>query len=130
MKCPHCGIHFHDNWNDKFFERFQNILTSRQEIGEVTWRYRSAICPACHDCTIEVIRTVADVRVAESRMIYPIGANRGPVPAEVPPEIADDYIEACNVLPISAKAYGALSRRCLQNILHAHGYKGRDLSQE
>ena len=60
------------------------------------------------------------------RQVYPIGANRGPVSPVVPPEIADDYIEACNVLPISAKASAALSRRCLQNMLHAHGYKAKD----
>ena len=64
------------------------------------------------------------------RQVYPIGANRGPVPPEVPPEIARDYVEACNVLPISAKASAALSRRCLQNMLHAHAYKARDLAKE
>ncbi|MBI5260255.1 MAG: DUF4145 domain-containing protein [Bradyrhizobium sp.] len=64
------------------------------------------------------------------RQIHPIGANRGPVPNEVPPPIAQDYIEACNVLPISAKASAALSRRCLQNMLHAAGYKAKDLARE
>jgi hypothetical protein len=34
------------------------------------------------------------------------------------------------VLPISAKASAALSRRCLQNMLHAHGYRARDLANE
>jgi hypothetical protein len=52
------------------------------------------------------------------------------VPSEVSPEIGDDYIEACNVLPISPKASAALARRCLQNILRAHGYKDKDLSRE
>jgi Domain of unknown function (DUF4145) len=54
----------------------------------------------------------------------------GPVPPEVPEQIAEDYIEACNVLPISAKASAALARRCLQNMLHAHGYKTGVLAQE
>jgi hypothetical protein len=49
---------------------------------------------------------------------------------DVPPEIAVDYVEACNVLPISAKASAALSRRCLQNMLHADGYKAKDLAKE
>ena len=35
----------------------------------------------------------------EGLQIYPIGANRGPVPVDVPLEIAVDYVEACNVLP-------------------------------
>jgi hypothetical protein len=68
--------------------------------------------------------------VTEWRQIWPIGANRGPVPSEVPGPIAQDYIEACNVLPISAKASAALSRRCLQNMLHAADYRDRDLSRE
>ena len=66
----------------------------------------------------------------EGLQIYPIGANRGPVPVDVPPEIAVNYVEACNVLPISAKASAALSRRCLQNMLHADGYKAKDLAKE
>ena len=35
-----------------------------------------------------------------------------------------------SVLPISAKSSAALARRCLQNLLHQSGYKGRDLSAE
>jgi Domain of unknown function (DUF4145) len=62
--------------------------------------------------------------------IYPVGTNRGPVPPEVPEHIARDYIEACRVLPFSAKASAALSRRCLQTILHEQGYKARDLAKE
>jgi hypothetical protein len=47
-----------------------------------------------------------------------------------PKRLLKDYVEACNVLPISPKASAALSRRCLQNILHKEGYKGRDLAVE
>jgi hypothetical protein len=48
---------------------------------------------------------------------------------EVPANIAEDYVEACNVLPISPKASAAL-RRCLQNMLRANNYKARDLAHE
>jgi Domain of unknown function (DUF4145) len=71
-----------------------------------------------------------DNPIEDWRQVYPIGANRGPVPPEVPPGIAQDYIEACNVLPISPKASAALSRRCLQNMLHAYGYKTKHLAKE
>ena len=37
--------------------------------------------------------------------------------AEVPPEFAGDYLEACLVIADSPKASAALSRRCLQHIL-------------
>jgi hypothetical protein len=66
----------------------------------------------------------------EWRMIYPIGASRGPVSPELPDEIKKDYVEACIVLPFSSRASAALSRRCLQNILHREGYKARDLAAE
>ena len=54
---------------------------------------------------------------ARSRMVWPKGLSRAPVPPEVPTAIAEDYMEACVVLGDSATASAALSRRCLQNIL-------------
>jgi hypothetical protein len=52
------------------------------------------------------------------------------VPPEVPKPIATDYAEACRVLPLSAKASAALSRRCLQAILNDKGYKSSDLARQ
>jgi hypothetical protein len=81
--------------------------------------------------TIEVAEVDQDYKPkSEWRQMYPIGANRGPVPPEVPREIAQDYMEACNVLPISPKASAALARRCLQSMLHANGYTAKNLSLE
>lgn len=40
-----------------------------------------------------------------------------PAAPEVEPQFAEDYNEACLVLPFSPKASVALSRRCLQNII-------------
>jgi hypothetical protein len=89
------------------------------------------VCSRCKDVVIEIAPlTTSGARLENWRMVYPIGASRGPVSAEVPVEISKDYIEACNVLPISAKASATLSRRCLQNILHAFGYKDRTLDKE
>jgi hypothetical protein len=126
MRCPHCTVSFHDNWDEHYIEHRGNL---------VDWWYRTAHCPACKTYIIEAThgdwnsdsRSVA----AEGwRQIYPPGSNRGPVPPEVPKNIAADYIEACLVLPLSPKASAALSRRCLQNILHNHGYTGRDLAKQ
>jgi hypothetical protein len=52
------------------------------------------------------------------------------VPPDVPKLIAQDYVEACEVLPISPKASAALARRCLQTILHDQGYNDKDLARE
>ena len=131
MKCPHCTIYFHDNWDGSYMERGRGIVES-PDIGLGRyWYYRSALCPNCNDVTIEMARAYGNEHEEKAwRQIYPIGASRGPVPPEVPGDIAQDYIEACNVLPTSAKASAALSRRCLQNMLHAHGYKSKDLAKE
>ena len=65
------------------------------------------------------------------QLVWPRGANRPPCPPEVPPEIAEDYYEACLVLDDSPKASAALSRRCLQNILVSKAGAGkRDLADQ
>jgi hypothetical protein len=60
-----------------------------------------------------------------------IGFGRGQIPLPAFCEsIATDYVEACRVLLASAKASAALSRRCLQVMLHDQGYKKRDLAKQ
>ncbi|MGM4870453.1 DUF4145 domain-containing protein [Bradyrhizobium sp. 956_D2_N1_5] len=130
MKCPHCSIHFHDNWYNDYFRRGQNSSKGRIGAVEGYWMYRNSVCPNCGELTIEVTVGTDKEPLVPWRQIFPIGANRGPVPAAVLAAIANDYIEACNVLPISAKASAALSRRCLQNMLRAGGYKDKDLAKE
>lgn len=53
--------------------------------------------------------------------VLPPGSARPPAKEQVPGELADDYNEACLVLPYSAKASAALSRRCLQHLLELQG---------
>jgi hypothetical protein len=130
MQCPHCGIHFHDNWQNHPFARAKGYVSVPDT--NYIWVYRTAYCPACKDVIIEIVTQNIEVDYPADvwRQVYPLGANRGPVPPEIPSEIAQDYIEACNVLPISAKASAALARRCLQSMLHAHAYKAKDLAKE
>ena len=52
------------------------------------------------------------------------------VSPEVPQEIADDYQEAHKVLQISPKASAALSRRCLERVLHDAGGAKSDVLTE
>jgi len=102
MKCPHCLIAFHDSWFENTIDRFGRVL--RAPSGEL-WKYRTAHCPKCDGLTIEI----GDSKEGW-RMVYPIGAARGPVPKEVPPDVAQDYAEACNVLgdvPIIVEKGGA-----------------------
>lgn len=132
MKCPHCTVNFHENWDGKSFVRHGGKLaTAKDEDNGAFWAYRTALCPECGELTIQVGRVNGFGHILDNwRQIYPIGASRGPVSPDVPANIAQDYIEACNVLPISPKASAALSRRCLQHMLHAHGYRAKNLAGE
>jgi hypothetical protein len=120
MKCPHCTVHFHDH---------QDVggINYRGHIG---WLYRTAKCPKCGELTIEISPPKETDGERKWRQVQPIGSNRGPVPPEVPKAIATDYVEACVVLPLSAKASAALARRCLQAVLHDQGFKGSDLAKD
>ena len=51
-------------------------------------------------------------------IVIPKAAARKPLPPEIPQQYSDDYKEACLVLGDSPKASAALSRRCLQNLIH------------
>jgi len=77
----------------------------------------------CTNCS-EVIIFFKD------NMIYPLGATRPPCPSEVPEAISQDYKEACLVEQYSKKAAAALTRRCLQTMLHDQGIKKKDLNEE
>jgi hypothetical protein len=140
MKCPHCLIDFHEE------QTWWSI--SLGDDGEGLWIVERCTCPACKRFVVflkngqmmqgrnpggQGTQNVHPHMLAgaRSRMIWPNGASRAPVPPEVPQGIVEDYKEACLVLSDSPKASAALSRRCLQNLLRgAAGIKPGDLSSE
>jgi hypothetical protein len=118
MKCPHCLENFHD--------RRVGIYIGPDVEGE--WLVVMQSCPACKKLVLHLrnandgfqpqTRIVQNWAPARSEvLIRPKGSSRPPCAAEVPPSLAGDYLEACTVLPDSAKASAALGRRCLQNLL-------------
>jgi len=128
MDCLHCGKAFHDEWA-------LTQLNEPKPIPNHTWFLRMTICPACTGETLNILRRRIHQGVLAARpeidsIAYPQSTFRKPTPNEVPKEIRADYEEACKVLPISNKASAALSRRCLQAILRAHGYPQKDLAQQ
>jgi hypothetical protein len=123
MKCPHCAVEFHDQWR----------IQSAEATHPKRWALKTTICPACQQVTIELGGFYVDngvEAIRDPKRVFPIVANRGPVSSEVPKDIAQDYIEACSVLSLSAKASATLSRRCLQSVLHQHGYNASNLAAE
>jgi hypothetical protein len=133
MKCPHCLTDFHENGASRKMLRDDITEVVGRSVGtsDVNWAYQSTQCSKCLDVTIEIAPfTQVGMRRGEWRRVLSSRSESRPRSPRVPQGIAADYVEACNVLPQSAKASAALSRRCLQSILHAAGYRGRDLNAE
>jgi len=135
MKCPHCGTEF---W-DKLVKIDVTLVDHK-----VGWFLMHQRCPAenCREFIFFLGKgaitgsppknwVIHTNNTSERFMVYPKGHHRPPVPQEVPPNIAEDYNEACLVFPDSKKASAALSRRCLQNLLREHAnVKKGNLSNE
>lgn len=112
MKCLHCLV----------------TVLPLEESHEITedltgkWKVSSSFCPSCRRSTftlfcLEVRNGIHTGRRIEEYTVYPLSSGRPPCPVEVPENLAEDYKEACVVLPFSPKASAALSRRCLQSVL-------------
>lgn len=117
-KCPHC-------WISNRFEKVSVYGSWDREVFSLNikndWEDLTLCrCTNCWDIILQL----------DGNMIYPLWSIRWNAPREVPAEIAQDFNEACLVEPLSSKAAAALARRCLQNMLHEQGIKGKDLSSE
>lgn len=127
LRCPHCLVTVYVNWE----------LMQITHEGHAAWTVKSATCPACEKVVLRLLKLVV-LRLSSTYvpagkaeidlLIWPKGIARAPVPGQVPADVAEDYVEACNVLPDSLKASAALSRRCLQHLLVKNaGAKSKDL---
>ena len=102
------------------------------------WWIFTYFCPACGRANMFLVNGISKISAQHvlkeeiSRTaIRPKHSSRPPCPSEVPPDIAEDYKEACLVLSDSPKASAALSRRCLQNLLrNVAGVNPSDLANE
>ena len=126
MKCPHCLVEFHatkeinhlgnDVQGEWAIEKFDCpnpeckksiffLLNGKFSYNRNNSRYSILNDPHGNEL------------ISKRELVRPKGSNRPPVPNEVPDGIANDYNEACLVLPDSPKASAALSRRALQHLL-------------
>jgi hypothetical protein len=133
MKCPHCLTEFHDV--------VERIDLGKDSAGDwVIFKY-DCPNPICKKAIFHLVNCSATrnqfghldsiQHVKSERLVYPKAANRQPPSLEVPDDFKRDYLEACLVLPDSAMASAALSRRCLQNILRQKGgFTSRNLAEE
>lgn len=122
MKCPHCQVEINPDFKEVYLGEYESEM------------YYSLFCMRCQNpkCKRPILSLGKSKRVDGStgrvilygkgeeityQQIFPVGSNRIPAAPEVEQIFAEDYNEACLVLPFSPKASAALSRRCLQNII-------------
>src|ERR1700722_13535315 len=118
MKCPHCntGIHEDFKWVPIADEPQVTPKDGGAIIPVTSWAAAYQRCPECHGSIIYLNRVMGGVR--QNRLL---GFPSEPISRIVPNDVTDpyrsDFIEACKVLLLSAKASAALSRRLLQAVL-------------
>lgn len=124
MKCPHCQKNFHPDP-----KTYQLGAHGRTDRWSYDWRTVLLTCPACAAPTVfvEYQQDYGSTKFrGESIMAFPRTGTKAPAPPEVPEPIARDFNEASTVLPHSAQASAALSRRCLQHVLTDRGVSKSD----
>ena len=117
MKCPHCLVAFHADWTEWSYCTKQGEWSPIYRDCEWDFRFISTMCPTCKQLICLLEKSTFGGTVHKIITVYPKGTAR-PVPVEVEDEFANDFREACLVIGDSEKASAALSRRCLQNLLH------------
>lgn len=127
MKCPHCLHAYHSP------ENRTHIVNDK--LG--SWFIVERRCSNCELANFTLCNSEGwshprpAGKIKSSTLVHPYGSSRPPCPIQVPKPIAEDYTEACLVLPLSPKASAALSRRCLQHLLRdAAGVNAHNLAEE
>jgi hypothetical protein len=127
IKCPHCAVSLFDG---------PQVRHLGEDSAAIQWQLSQTHCPQCKRYSFRLAFIERGEGQANgtftTKLIWPRVTGRPTIPVEVTDKsIAEDYNEACMVLGDSPKASAALSRRCLQHILHEKlGVKLRALDQE
>ena len=132
LACPHCTVTF----------RSEVLFTYIGGEAGKHWSIEAQSCPACAKVVLSLVNTAVfpggapngpyqEANVISRELVRPRATSRKPLSPEVPERYREDYLEACLVLPDSAKASAALSRRCLQLLLREAGNtKKKDLAEQ
>jgi predicted RNA-binding Zn-ribbon protein involved in translation (DUF1610 family) len=120
FNCPNCGAFAKQFWGyAKLYELSLRNINRDSYLSELD-RFSMARCEHCGEISIW----------DETKMIFPLVTNRDFDLTYVPKHLAEDYTEACTIIPFSPKASAALSRRCLQTILREQGFSDKSLFKE
>ena len=117
MKCPHCQVEVNVNFAEKYIGKYGNTFYSlfymrcpNSECDKpIVLLGQANNANQYHDGTI----SIKEQHSCNFKQLFPVGSGRMPAAPEVESKFAEDYNEACLVLPFSPKASAALSRRIL-----------------
>lgn len=134
MKCPHCQVEVNEKFDEKYIGKYGKTYYSLFYMRCPNKKCDKPIVLIGYANNASQYATgiyISDQPSCIYKQLFPIGSGRMPAAPEVEPQFAEDYNEACLVLPFSPKASAALSRRCLQNIIRLkEGIKERNLKTE
>ena len=102
MQCPHC--------RSEVEVKAHSFALGEDPDG--TWQVSSTRCPACDRLIVDLI--LKDVCTYPA---WPAGITRARPDAEVPADLADEFLTAAQVVVYSPEASAAISRRLLQRFL-------------
>lgn len=133
-KCPNCSVHVRFEWVTRIVPSHHDQSSgSNAPNPRYPWVIFGDECPACFHmvaylCEVETFGGTR-LRPETLRLALPHFEQRDiqQYKNEVPDSSLEDYLEAIQVLPWSAKAAAVLVRRALQGVLDAQNFKGKTL---
>jgi hypothetical protein len=137
MKCPHCGVGIHEDFNEALIKIDKRKLIHQYQNYDYFYKTISMLCPECSEAIIFLeTGKVVDMN-GESmpfdvvrRVVFPENSMT-PVSELVPEKYRNEYEEALETLEVSPKASATLSRRLLQMVLQEElNIKKKDLELE
>jgi hypothetical protein len=113
FNCPYCGVYATQRWFD--------IGAHTKPSGSFYTSLKSlsiAICGKCNNYSLW----------HEGKMLYPIFSTAAMPSEDMPKEVADDFVEARNIVNSSPRSACAILRLALQKLMIHLGEKGKDLN--
>lgn len=118
--CPHCDVYASFYWHDA-----QERVTGAHG---PTYRDNKLHIGTCRHCQSRVVWFTGD---NVSQMIWPIGVANAPLPhADMPPDVASDYVEARSICALSPRGAAALLRLAIQKLCAHLGEPGKNINQD
>ena len=108
MKCPHCQVEVNVDFSEKYIGKYGNIFYSlfymrcpNSECDKpIVLLGQANNANQYHDGTI----SIKEQHSCNFKQLFPVGSGRMPAAPEVESKFAEDYNEACLVLPFSGKS--------------------------